>query len=175
MFFLILLLGGIASCAEDLDFSQFDDLEATPSYEAGIFYLEAPENIINLVSENTVFSQNFNFDAFSSDVFADRVLDGVITYVVENTTSKDLEITIDFLDEDGNVTDTQIFAVMAAPAAIDQYEIAYGDAGKSIDIIKTLSTIRVTAENLGDNTSVSNLPEPLIILKSSGEFRVRLK
>ena len=103
------------------------------------------------------------------------MLDGVITYVVENTTSKDLEITIDFLDEDGNVTDTQIFAVMAAPAAIDQYEIAYGDAGKSIDIIKTLSTIRVTAENLGDNTSVSNLPEPLIILKSSGEFRVRLK
>ncbi|MFS4493613.1 hypothetical protein [Maribacter sp. 2308TA10-17] len=171
----VMLLVGITACTEELDFNQFDDLEATPTYEAGIFYLEAPEDIINLVSGQSVFSQNFNFDAFSSDIFSDRVIDGVITYVVENTTSKELNITIEFLDENENVTDTEFFSIQPAPTAIIQREITYGDSGESIDIIKTLSTIRVSAENLGNNTSTSNLPEPLITLKSSGKFRVRLK
>lgn len=164
------------SCVEDLDFNQFDELEATPTYEAGILYLEAPENVINLVNNNLdVFSQNFNFDAFSADVFAERVIEGTITYIVENTTSKELEITIEFLDDADNITDTEVFIIEEAPTAIIQREIAYGEAGRSIDIIKTLSTIRVTARNLGDNTSESNLPDPMITVKSSGKFRVRLK
>lgn len=174
--FLILLLTSCAiSCTEDLDFNQFDDLEATPTYEAGILYVEAPESLINLVSGTSVFSQNFNFDAFSSDIFADRVLDGTITFVIENTTSKELALNVELLDEGGNVTDTEAFSIPAAPTAIIQREIAYGSSGRSIDIIRTLSTIRVTATNLGDNTSVSSLPNPLITLKSSGKFRVRLK
>jgi len=173
--FIMLLAGGLTSCTEELDFNQFDDLEATPTYEAGILYLEAPENVINLISGANVFSQNFNFDAFSSDIFADRVLDGTITFIVENTTSKELAITIEFLDDGDNVTDTEVFSIQPAPTAIIQREIAYGDSGRSIDIIKTLSTIRVTATNLGDNTSVSTLENPLITLKSSGKFRLRLK
>ena len=175
LFLMLLLAGSILSCTEDLDFTQFDDLEATPTYEAGILYLEAPEDLINLISGTNVFSQNFNFDAFSSDIFADRVLDGTITFVIENTTSKELELDVEFLDEGGNVTDREVFAIPSAPTAIIQREIAYGDSGRSIDIIKTLSTISVTATNLGDNTSVSSLPNPLITLKSSGKFRVRLK
>lgn len=170
-----LLFIGITSCTENLDFNQYDDLEATPSYEASIFYLESPEGIINQVVGANIFTQNYNFDAFSSPIFADRVIEGTITYVFENTTSKDLEITIEFLDEADNTTDKTVFRIEKAPSPISQYEFTYGDSGKSIDIIKTLSTIRVTAENLGDNTSVSDLPKPLIILKSSGKFRVRLK
>ncbi|TMM58141.1 hypothetical protein FEE95_01550 [Maribacter algarum] len=173
--FVMLLLGGMSACTEELDFNQFDDLEATPTYEAGILYLEAQEDLINLISGTNVFSQNFNFDAFSSDIFADRVLDGTITFVVENTTSKELAITVELLDEADTVTDTEIFSIEPAPTAIIQREIAYGDSGRSIDIIKTLSTIRVTATNLGDNTSVSTLPDPLITLKSSGKFRLRVK
>lgn len=175
LFLIVLLAGGAISCTEELDFNQFDDLEATPTYEAGILYLEAQEDLINLVSGTDVFSQNFNFDAFSSDVFADRVLDGTLTFVIENTTSKELEITVELLDEGDTITDTEVFAIQPAPTAIIQREIAYGDSGRSIDIIKTLSTIRVIARNLGDNTSVSNLPDPLITLKSSGKFRLRLK
>lgn len=175
VFLILLLVGGTSSCTEDLDFNQFDDLEATPTYEAGILYLESPEDLINQVTGTNVFSQNFNFDAFSSDIFSERVLDGVITFVVKNTTSKELEITVELLDESGAVTDTEVFSIQPAPTTIIQREIAYGDTGRSIDIIKTLSTIRVTATNLGDNSSVSNLPEPLITLQSSGKFRVRVK
>ena len=175
VFLLLLFAIGAISCTEDVDFNQFDDLEATPSYEAGILYLEAPEDIINEISGIDVFSQNFNFDAFSSDIFADRVLDGVLTFIVENTTSKEIELRIDLLDQNDDITDTEVFLIQPAPTAIIRREIAYGDSGRSIDIIKTLSTIRVTATNLGDNISVSNLPNPLITLKSSGRFRVRLK
>lgn len=172
----ILTLIMLTSCAEELDFSQFNDVEATPTYEASILYLEAPENIINLVNvADDVFSQNFNFDAFSANIFAERVIEGTITYVIENTTSKELEIDIEFLDDDGNVTDTEIFTILPAPTAIIEREIAYGPSGQSIDIITTLSTIRVTARNLGDNTSQSDLSDPMITVKSSGKFRVRLK
>jgi len=175
VFLSMLLIGCGISCTEELDFNQFDDLEATPTYEAGILYLEAQEDLINLISGTNVFSQNFNFDAFSSDIFSERVLDGTITFVVENTTSKELQILVELLDEADNVTDTELFSIQPAPTAIVQREIAYGETGRSIDIIKTLSTIRVTATNLGDNSSVSTLPNPLITLKSSGRFRVRLK
>jgi len=175
VFLIMLLVISNISCTEDLDFNQFDDLEATPIYEGGILYLEAEENLINLITGTDVFSQEFNFDAFSTDLFAERVLDGTITFVVENTTSKELEITVELLNEAGTVTDTEAFSIEAAPTALIQREIAYGNAGRSIDIIKTLSTIRVTARNLGDNTSVSSLPDPIITLKSSGKFRLRLK
>lgn len=175
LFCIMVLLYGNTSCTEELDFSQFDDLEAVPTYEASILYLEAQEDLINQIFGINVFSQNFNFDAFSSDIFAERVLDGTLTFVLENTTSKELEITIELLDEGDNVTDTELFSIQPAPTAIIEREIAYGDNGRSIDIIKTLSTIKVTARNLGDNTSVSSLPEPLITLKSSGKFRVRIK
>lgn len=170
-----LLFLGITSCTEDLDFNQFSELEATPSYEASIFYFESPEDIINQVIGIDVFTQNYNFDAFSADIFADRVLEGTITYVFENTTSKELEITIEFLNEAGEITDSSVFRIGEAPTPISEYEFNYGDSGKSIDIIKTLSTIRITTQNLGDNTSISNLPKPLFTVKSSGKFRVKLK
>ncbi len=175
LFLMLLLVSSILSCTEDLDFTQFDDLEATPTYEAGILYLETTEELINLISGTNVFSQEFNFDAFSSEIFAERVLDGTITFIVENTTSKEIELVVELLDESDTVTDTEVFLIQPAPTAVIRREIAYGDTGRSIDIIKTLTTIRVTATNLGDNTSVSNLPNPLITLQSSGRFRVRLQ
>jgi hypothetical protein len=103
-------------------------------------------------------------------------VDGVITYELENTTSKELEIIFEFLDDSGAVLDTEIFLIDSAPTAVLMREIAYGNAtGRSLDIIRNTSSIRVSARNLGDNTSVSNLPDPMIIFGSSAKFRVRLK
>jgi len=165
----------LSSCIEDQDFGQYDQIEVIPTYEASLLYIEAPESLVNDAPTNVAFSQNFNFDAFSSKAFSERVVDGTITYIVENTTNKEMSITVELLDGDGNVLDTEILTIEPAPAAQLQRDIAYGDSGKSINIIKNTSSIRVSATNLGDNSTTSDLPEPKIILKSSGKFRVRIK
>lgn len=175
LFTIIFCVGILGSCAEKQDFDQLDDLEVTPTTEASILYVETPERIINQISGINFFTQTFNFDAFSEEFFADNVLDGVITYEVENTTSKPLDITFEFLDDSGNSLDSENFSVNAAPTAILQREIAYGPAGRSLDIIRNTSAIRVSATNLGDNTSVSTLPNPTVFLRSSAKFRIRLK
>ena len=168
--FLVLL----SSCSEAVDFDQADDLIAEPEVEASILYIEVPERIINLAPAASFFSQDFNFDAFSDDLFAERVIEGTVTYEVENTTSKELLVVVQFLDAGDAVLDTETFMVDPAPTSILQTEIVYGPSGRSIDIIKNTSSIRVSAENLGDNTSISTLPDPLVTLKSKGKFRLSL-
>ena len=176
LFFLgTIALAIVISCVEDIDADQFDELALTPTYEASLLSVEASEELINQVTGNTVFSNNFNFDAFNSNVFADRVIEGTITYVIENTTSKELEITVEFLDDGDAILDTEVFTVQPAPTIILQREIVYGPSGRSIDIVTNLSSIRVSAENLGDDMSISSESDPMISLKSSGKFTVRLK
>lgn len=164
-----------SSCMETQDFDQYDDLDIIPTYEASIVYLETPESVINAAGGANFYSQDFNFDAFAEDIFSERVLDGVLTYDVENTTSKRLDLTIEFLDVDGNVLDVESFSMDPAPAAVLRREIAYGNAGRSMDIIRNTSGIRLSGTNLGDSTSTSTLPDPMVTLKSSGKFRVRIK
>ncbi|WP_226979467.1 hypothetical protein [Zobellia roscoffensis] len=165
----------LLSCIEEQDFNQYDEIGLTPTYEASILYVETPESLVNATTGVNVFSENFNFDAFSSDVFANRVLDGTITYIVENTSSKELEVSIELLDAGGNVLDTEVILVEPTPMAMLQRDIAYGSSGRSIDIIKNTSSIRVTANNLGDTTSTSSEPDSKIVLKSSGKFRVEIE
>ena len=176
---LIYLLLGFAlvcssACVEEQDFDQLEDLQVTPTIEASILYIESPESVINLATGISFYANTFNFDAFNETFFADKVLDGVVIYEVENTTSKELDITVEFLDEAGNALDIEQFSVSPAPTALLRTEIAYGPGGRSLDIIRNTSAIRVSATNLGDNTSVSNLPDPKIILRSSGRFRIEL-
>ncbi|MGB5553935.1 MAG: hypothetical protein WBM83_04690 [Flavobacteriaceae bacterium] len=165
----------ISACSEEQNFDQFDDLSVTPTYEASILYLEAPERFINAVTGVNVITQNYNFDAFSTEVFAKRVIDGVIYYEVENTTSKDLEITIEFTDDADTVLDTEVFTLQPAPTAVLQREIVYGANGKNIDIITNTSNFRVSARNNGDNSSTSGIADAKVTLKSSAKFRLRLK
>ncbi len=173
---MLLCLGIICSCTEKQDFDQYDDISVTPTIEGSILYVETPERIINQIVGINFYSQVFNFDAFSEDFIAERVIDGVVVYEVENTTSKQLNITIEFLDEADNVLDTENFAIDPAPTAVLRREIAYGGPmGRPIDIIRNTSSIRVSAENLGDNTSTSSLPDPKIVLRSSAKLRIRLK
>ncbi|NHF58255.1 hypothetical protein FK220_002800 [Flavobacteriaceae bacterium TP-CH-4] len=173
--FFLMGIALFSSCIEDQDFDQYDDLALEPVLEASILYVEAPERVINLATATNFYTEDFNFDAFSADVFADRVIDGSITYIVTNTTSKELEVSIQFLDEGANVLDTENFTIAPAPTAVLQREIAYGGTGRSIDIIRNTSSIRVSALNLGDTTSTSNLPDPKVTLQSSGKFRVEIK
>lgn len=163
------------SCVEEQDFNQYDDLGITPTFEASILYVEVPERTINLVTGLSTYAQAFKFDAFAEDIFSERVIEGSLTYIVTNTTSKPFEFTIQFLDDNGNVLDSEIFQMGAEPTANLQREIAYGPTGRSIDIIRNTSSISLVANNLGDNSSTSTQTNPLAALQSSGKFTVRLK
>lgn len=162
------------SCMEKLDFDQYDDLRLRPTYEASILYVEASENAIDAADPITFFTWDLNFDAFSENVFADRVRSGVVTYVVENTTSKEFEIEVEFLDETGNVLYIEEFMVPPAPIAPMQTEILFGPGGESLDIIRNTSGFRVSA-TVGPNSSTSDLPDAKITMKSSGAFTVAIK
>lgn len=163
------------SCSEEQDFGQYDDLSVTPTYETSIFYVKAQESIINSVTGLNFYTEDFNFDAFEEDFFSERVLEGVITYELENTTSKEIEVLIEFLDQNGTVLDGEFFQMDEAPTAQLIREVAYGSTGKSLDIIRNTSEIRLSARNLGDNSSTSDLPDPAIELRSSAKFTVRVK
>lgn len=164
-----------SSCSDEQDFDQIDDLDVIPTAEASLIFVEVPEEVINLGTGISFYSQSFNFDAFEEEFFSENVLDGVITYEVENTTSKPLDVIIEFLDDAGNTLDTETFTVGAAPTAIIRREITYGTpTGRDINIIRNTTEIRVTGINLGDTTSVSPLPDPTIFLRSSAQFRIRL-
>lgn len=163
------------SCADKQDFNQFDDLTIIPDVEASLLYVETPEYLINEVPGTNFYSQTFNFDAFDEPFVEENILEGIITYEIENTTSKPLDIFFEFLDESGNSLDFEIFSIEAAPTAILTREIAYGPAGRSMDIIRNTSAIRVSAINRGDNTSTSDLPEPTVYLRSSAQFSINLK
>ena len=168
--FLICML----SCSDELDFNQAENLEITPTFESSVIFFEATEQIINLIGEPEIFVENFEFDAFSSDIFSNRVIEGELTYVIQNTTSKPFEILIEFLNVEGVTSDFDSFNV-AAPTSNFMLTVAYGDTGRDLDIIRTLSALKITARNLGDNISVSNIPNSKISLQTSGKFRVRLK
>jgi hypothetical protein len=172
----LLVLLTFLSCAEKQDFTQFDDLTITPVAEASILYLETPESYINEATPGIYHTETFNFDAFAEEFVSENVLDGMFTYEVENTTSKEVEITVEFIDAADNVLDTEVFMVAPGPTSNLRREIAYGGAsGRSIDIIRNTSAIRVSGRNLGDNTSVSSVPNPVLIFRSSAQIRIQLK
>lgn len=173
LIFLFIFL--LASCAEEQDFDQFDDLSVEPTVASSIFYFESDEGTINVAGTGGFYQEIFTFEAFSNPSIADRVLDGIITYQVENTTSKPLGLLIEFLDANGNVLDAESFVVDEEPAPLLERQVAYGDGGKPMDILINTTNIRVSGENLGDATSQSSQPQPKIILRSSAAFRLRLQ
>lgn len=171
---LFMLMGGI-SCMDRQDFDQVDDINAYPIIEGSILYLELPEDLLNQAPVTEPYGQEFNFDGFSEDIFAERVLQGTVFYELENTTSKELEVAVEFLDEGGEPLDSQKFRIPPVPAPLTEKVPYGGSSSKSIEIIRNTSGIRITVQNLGDNTSVSSLPQPKVIIRSSGKFRMQLR
>ncbi len=163
------------SCAEELNFNQIDDLNIVPEVEASLLYVESSERLINATIGNEVYTQKFGFGAFNEKFFAEKVISGSITYIVENTTSKNLDILVEFLDDADAVLDTEQFVLQPEPTAVLQREIAYGPSGRNIDIIRNTVTLKISAINLGDNTSESSVENPKVIVKSSGKFKLKVK
>ena len=164
------------SCTEELDFDQFDDLTVTPTMASGLFYLESTEEFINSLNiTGTFYAQTFNFDPFNEQFVAERLLEGTLSYEIENTTSKRITLLIEFLDDAGTILDVESFVVEPTPSASLIRDVAYGPAGRNIAILTTTSALRVTGANLSDTTSTSPESEPKIILKSGAEFLFRLK
>ena len=92
----LLLIVLISSCGEKQDFEQIEDLSLEPNFASSIFYFESDEETINTAGTGGFYNEVFTFEAFNDPNIADRVLDGVITYQVENTTSKSLSLQIEF-------------------------------------------------------------------------------
>ncbi|MEM1338278.1 MAG: hypothetical protein AAF717_10270 [Bacteroidota bacterium] len=174
LFPIVIILSVFFSCAEEQDFDQFDDLNVVPEIASSIFYFESDEATINVAGTGAFYQETFTFEAFNEAFLSDNVLDGVITYELDNTTSKPLGVLIEFLDEGGNVLDSESFVVEADPAPLLERQVAYGPGGKSLNILRNTTNIRVEGQNLGDATSQSSQSEPKIILRSSGAFRLQL-
>lgn len=175
LFLLLTILTSVLSCSEEVDFNQADDLNVIPTVSTSLLYIESDEGTINFSGSGNFYTQVFTFEAFNEPFVADNVLDGTITYQVENTTSKEIDILVEFLDDGGNVLDSESFTIDPEPSPILERQIAYGNGGRSLDILRNTTNIQVGGENQGDDTSVSSRPNPRIILRSSGEFRLRLQ
>ncbi|WP_036379884.1 hypothetical protein [Muricauda sp. MAR_2010_75] len=178
--FLRLLTGStlfcvLLSCSEEQDFDQFEDLSITPTVASSIFYLESDEETINAVPAGPFYYQTVNFDAFNEEYVAERLLEGTITYEIENTTSKRLEVAIEFLDQGGNVLDVELFEIDPNLPETYTREVTYGPTGKSLNILAATDGLRISGNNQSDTTSVSNASEPKVILRSAAEFLFRLK
>jgi hypothetical protein len=175
IFLLVLLFGGLSSCLEEQDFDQWDDLDVIPTVDASLIYVESPERIINEAPAMGFYSEDFTFDAFNEAFIQDQIVDALIRYEVDNTTSKPLEFVVELLDAGDAVLDTEIFMIPPAPTPLLIREVFYGPGGRPLDILRNTVTVRLTATNLGDNTSVSVLTDPKILLRSSVRARLRLK
>lgn len=163
------------SCIEEQNFDQTEAIVITPTVEASIFYFETTEQLIN-DSPGIFYSNDFNFDAFKTDYFSDKVIEGSISFQLENTTSKPARVTIELVDDDGVVLDTIELDIEAEATETTDVEIFYGGASmRSLDIIRNTSGLRLSADNLGDNSSVSSIANPKLIFRSSARFKVRVR
>lgn len=170
----VFLLCCLSSCVEQQNFEQYDEVAVTPLLEAALLYLETPESEINRQTSPSFVSTTFDFEAFSEQFVAEGILEGSLIYQLENTTSKPLQITLEFLDASGQVLDTETFLMDPAPTAILNREVVYGPAGKPLEILANTAALRVSGTNLGDQTSVSGEPEPRFVLRSTAKFRISL-
>lgn len=158
-------------CSDEQDFDQIDDLDVISNVASSIFYLESDEQFINSATTiQSFYSQTFSFDAFNEEFVAERLLEGVIIYEIENTTSKRIRVTVEFLDEAGNVIDLELFEIEPTPAQMQRIEVPYGPNGKDLGILTTTSNLRVTGNNLSDTSSTSSISEPKIIFRSAADF-----
>lgn len=174
LLFLVLFLC-FFSCAEEQNFNQFNDLSIEPIVATSVFYFESPEDIINAATTPNFFTQTFDFEAFNERFVSENLLEGSILYLLENTTSKELNLLVEFLDENATVLDNENFTIQPQPTVMLEREVFYGNTGKSLDILRNTTSIRITTENRGDNISESAVSDPRVILQSSATFRVQLR
>lgn len=171
---ILVFVFSLVSCIEDLVDENVGGV-FTPTITGSILYIESTEALINSSAGNPVLIQTANFDGFNEEVFSGRVLSGSITYELTNTTSKQLDVLIELLDNSGTLLGTENFSLSPNQSTPITRETFYGPpSGADINIIKNLSEIRTTILNNSDFTSVSSASEPKFIFKSKGEFKLQL-
>ena len=153
MLFVFIVQIAFNSCSDEVDFSQADDLVVEPLVASSIFYFESTEDLINR-GTGAFYTQLFEFNAFSQPL-EDRILEGNISYQLQNTTSKPLNVTIEFLNDNGDVLDIENLTIAATPAPNTEVQVSYGLGAKNIDILINTTQIRVTGINQGDNSSTN--------------------
>ncbi|MBU2997078.1 hypothetical protein KO500_11570 [Cellulophaga baltica] len=160
----------LASCSDEQDFSQAKDLEVTTDLSGPILSVEASEDVLNA---GVFATQEVNFDGFQNENFSDRVLSGVINFQLNNTTSKQLDVTVDFLNDGGAVIDTKFMTIdEAPPEQIVLDSIVYDDS--NLEILKNISSIALSVQNNSGTTSVSSLDDPKFTFQSSGSFIIEV-
>ncbi|SNQ42103.1 Conserved hypothetical protein [Cellulophaga lytica] len=174
LFAVLFLCLSFVSCIDEQDFNQTDDIIIEPTVEASIFYFETTEDLINS-NPSSFYTNDFNFDAFKEDYISDRVIECIITYQLENTTSKPVSVVIELIDDGGNVLDTTVLNIGAESATTTDLDVLYGGTGKPLDIIRNTSALRLSAQNLGDNTSVSSNADPKLIFRSSAKLKIGVR
>lgn len=161
------------SCAEEQDFGVFNELRAEPEVEASLFFLRTTEQLINdFGGSNVVYEQFFEFEAFSEEFVNDRILQGTIFYEIENSTSKPLLLEVLFLDEGGNLLDTETFNILALENL--ERQVFYGNGGKPLTALAGTAQLLVRVVNQGDTSSVSPEPGPELIFRSHFQVSLRL-
>jgi len=162
------------SCSDELDFDQLDDLQVTPELVSSIIFIEVEEFAFSLLPTGMSFTNDFAFEAFNEDLFARRVISGVITYEIVNTTSLPLDISFVFLDENGDERDSEVFNSL--PGITEERKVSYGPLGENnLDIITNTTKIGLRVENRGSNVNLSGSLDDKITLRSKAEFKVALK
>lgn len=171
------LILSFPSCMEEQDFNQVDDLEVIPTVTTGILYIESDERTINssgMFGGIPFYSTTIDFEPFNRDFVADNLLEALLVYEITNTTSKELGLELEFLDEAGTPLHKESFTVGAHPSGIQTREVSYGPGGLDLGILTATSRLRVIVVNWGDATSVSPITDPKLILRSAGEFKIQL-
>ncbi|MEA1785905.1 hypothetical protein U1E44_07365 [Arenibacter sp. GZD96] len=166
-FFALVML--TSSCIRDQNFENLEDLSVFPTVTVPLLALESIENGFNEAEKSEVLTQEFTWDEFLME--KERLLSGVVSYQIDNTTSKELNVVVAFLDSTGYDLDTESFLLPAGPTGILQREVTYGTAsGKNIDILRNTASINIRIQNLGDSHSSSVLLDPKVSVVSSGKF-----
>lgn len=161
------ILALATSCAPDQNFEILKNPNALESLEGTLINLEAEEHLANQSGSPIIISKNFEIQNFFPSFNTEKAGICVLNYQIENTTSKDVNVIVVFLDRDGAYLDLESFILPTAPTGILNREVTYGTAsGKNIDVIKNAVTVKVSVHNMGDRKSVSVLSEPKISFAS---------
>lgn len=172
---LLLFLFLFISCADEQNFNQLNDLSVVPILATSIFYFELPKDVINQFPPSNFYNQAFTSKVFNETFVYERVLDANVSYQLENTTSKVLNLLIEFLDVTNTVIDSESFTIQPLPSPLLNRQVIYGETGKNLDILRNTTRIRVTIKNLSDSISESIANESKITLRSSVVFRLVLE
>jgi hypothetical protein len=95
----------IISCTEELDFDQVEDFVFEPVLTASLTYFTVQpfQFFDEFGNQKFTIEEVAGFQAFSNDFFTDSVIKIIFNAEFKNQFDRDVQIQVDFLDENNNV------------------------------------------------------------------------